>query len=231
MATLSTSITGPKLSEKSMRTVMLAMPVILIASTYIAFQVFDAWWGYPLGYLVGFIFYWTVWCLAFPTYILGGLGPVIDLFREGKPGIKDLGWKLHLLLWFWILFPLITIFIPKATQIGLIVLLGSILIGLVIGVTEELLWRGVYIRLFPNNAWLNMVYPSIMFGLWHISPQSVRASSMPGGVFSFVGYAVFLGLAYAYVARKTGSIRWCTLSHVIHDSLGLGALAYLAWFL
>jgi membrane protease YdiL (CAAX protease family) len=54
---------------------------------------------------------------------------------------------------------------------------------------------------------------------------------MPGGLYTFVGYAVLLGLAYAYYARKTGSIRWCTISHVFHDSLGLGALAYAVWFL
>jgi uncharacterized protein len=94
---------------------------------------------------------------------------------------------------------------------------------------DKILWRGVYVRLFPHSTWMSVIYPSIMFGIWHISPQSVRSSSMPGGVYSFVFYAILLGLAYAYVARKTGSIRWCTLSHVIHDSLGLGALAYAMW--
>jgi uncharacterized protein len=87
------------------------------------------------------------------------------------------------------------------------------------------------VRLFPNSTGMSEVYLSIMFGLWHISPQAVRSSSMPGEVFSFVYYAVLLGLAYAYVARKTGSIRWVTVSHGIHDALGLGGLAYSAWLL
>jgi membrane protease YdiL (CAAX protease family) len=52
---------------------------------------------------------------------------------------------------------------------------------------------------------------------------------MPGGIYSFLFYALVLGLAYEYVARRTGSIRWTTLSHVVHDSLGLGALAYAIW--
>lgn len=208
---------------------MLAMPLALIASTWAAFQVFTQWWGYPLGYLMGFVFYWVFWCLAFPVYALGGVRPVLELFKEGQPTFRKLGWKIHFLLWFWIAFPLFTIFLPRVGSVGLAVLAGSLLIGAVIGVTEELLWRGVYLRLFPNSTWMNMIYPSLMFGLWHISPQSVKASSMPGGVFLFVAYAVFLGLAYAYCARKTGSIRWVTLSHVIHDALGLGALAYAAW--
>jgi membrane protease YdiL (CAAX protease family) len=68
-----------------------------------------------------------------------------------------------------------------------------------------------------------------MFGLWHVAPQSVRTSSLPGGVASFVLYATVLGLLYAYYARHTGSIRWCTVSHCIHDALGLGAFVYSAW--
>lgn len=118
-----------------------------------------------------------------------------------------------------------------AVSVGIVVLFLSVLIGIVIGITEEVLWRGVYIRLFPNNTWMNMIYPSLMFGIWHISPQSVKTSTMPGGIFSFIFYALLLGLAYAYCARKTGTIRWVTVSHVIHDSLGLGALAYAAWIL
>jgi uncharacterized protein len=230
MTALSKPIAQPHLFERPhARLILMIMPFLLIPSTLIAFQVFDAWWGYPFGYLMGFVFYWAFWCLAFPVYMLGGLRPLLNLFREGNPGIRNLGLKLQFSLWFWIIFPLFTIFIPRAAQVGLAILLGSILIGIVIGVTEEILWRGVYVRLFPNNIWMNMIYPSIMFGIWHISPLSVRASSMPGGIYSFVGYAVLLGLAYAYYARKTGSIRWCTISHIIHDSLGLGALAYAIW--
>jgi uncharacterized protein len=163
--------------------------------------------------------------------MLGGVRQVLDLFNEGKPGFLKLGWKSHFLLWFWIIFPLTTIFIPRVGGVGLTILAYSILIGIAIGVTEEILWRGVYVRLFPKSTWLSVIYPSIMFSLWHIAPQSVKASTMPGGIYSFLFYALVLGLAYAYVARKTGSIRWTTLSHVIHDSFGLGALAYAIWLM
>ena len=46
---------------------------------------------------------------------------------------------------------------------------------------------------------------------------------------SFTAYSVALGLSYAYCARQTGSIRWCTVSHCIHDALGLGAFAFSSW--
>jgi uncharacterized protein len=73
-------------------------------------------------------------------------------------------------------------------------------------VTEEVLWRGVYMCLFPGQIWLNLVYPSLMFGLWHLAPQSVVANRLPGGAFSFVAYAVALGVSYAITVNQTGSI-------------------------
>ena len=140
--------------------------------------------------------------------------------------------RLTILLLAWpLVFPLMFAFLPRLARINLPVLLASLALGLVIGVTEEILWRGVFVRLFPDNIWLNTIYPSIMFGLWHICPLAVRPNSMPGGAVSFVLYAVVLGLSYAYYARKTGSIRWCTVSHCLHDTLGLGGLAYAAWLI
>jgi uncharacterized protein len=231
MSTLDLSLSLPRVVQEKKTAIMIAMPVVLTATTYAAFQIFNNWWGYPFGYLMGFTFYWVFWCLAFPACILGGVRPVIDLFKAEQPSFRKLGWKIHFLLWFWIAFPLFTIFISRIGSVTAAILAVSILIGIVIGVTEEILWRGVYLRLFPTNTWMNMIYPSLMFGIWHISPQSVISSSMPGGVFSFVFYAVLLGLAYSYCARKTGSILWVTLSHVIHDSLGLGAMAYSIWLM
>lgn len=156
---------------------ILAVPVVLIATMYAAFQGFDALFGFPLGYLMAFVF------------------------------------------------------IPKFADAYIPIIAVSILIGMVIGVTEELLWRGGYVRLFPEDIWLNTVYPSVMFGLWHIAPQSVQTSTLPGGAASFVLYALVLGLSYAYYARKTGSIRWCTVLYCIHDALGLGAFVYSAWLM
>jgi hypothetical protein len=42
-------------------------------------------------------------------------------------------------------------------------------------------------------------------------------------------YSVLLGLSYATAARRARSIRGATLSHCLHDALGLGGSAYAAW--
>ena len=85
--------------------------------------------------------------------------------------------------------------------------------------------------LFPGNVWLNLIYPSIMFGLWHLAPQSVVVNRMPGGAFSFVLYATLLGVTYAISVNQTKSIAWGTISHIIHDTLGLGGFVYITWLM
>lgn len=73
---------------------------------------------------------------------------------------------------------------------------------------------------------LSVVYPSLGFALWHLCPLSVMPSRHPGGTLAFVTYSFVLGVSYAYAARRTRSIFWTTVSHCLHDTLGLGALAY-----
>jgi hypothetical protein len=58
---------------------------------------------------------------------------------------------------------------------------------------------------------------------------SVLPSRYPGGMAGFVVYSTVLGLSYATAAQRTGSIRWCTIGHCLHDALGLGGFAYAAW--
>lgn len=94
-----------------------------------------------------------------------------------------------------------------------------------------MLWRGTYVRLFPGSIGLNTIYPTIGFAAWHIAPLSILPARFPGAPTSFLIYCLLLGLSYAYYARTTGSIRWCTVSHCIHDALGLGGFAYALWLM
>lgn len=140
-----------------------------------------------------------------------------------------LGWGLQAALWWPIIFPLAFRFIPKLGEANAAILIASVLLGVVIGVTEELLWRGVYVRAFPQSLWLSVVYPAVGFALWHIAPLAAHGNPSPGGTASFVGFALVLGLTWGLVAARTGSIRWTTFAHVVHDALGLGAFVYAAW--
>jgi membrane protease YdiL (CAAX protease family) len=89
------------------------------------------------------------------------------------------------------------------------------------------LWRGAYTRLFPGRLFLGYIYPTFGFAIWHLAPQSVHPIRMPGGVPAFIAGATFVGACWGWVAWRSGSIRWATLSHVLTDFLGLGATIYL----
>jgi len=205
---------------------MLVMPLALTATMYAVFHGFGAVWGMPWGWLAGFVVYWSVWCLALPWWVLGGWDGVLDLFRSPTPLPARSRALLYPLLAIPLLLPFWNRFLPAVGEANLTVLLISLALGILIGVTEEILWRGVYIRLFPDNVWLGCIYPAVMFGLWHVAPLSIARSTAPGGTLGFVLYAIFLGLAYGIYAWKTGSIRDTTLAHIAHDTLGLSGFLF-----
>lgn len=93
----------------------------------------------------------------------------------------------------------------------------SIIIGGVIGVTEEISIKQV----LWHHISCNMVL------VWHIAPQSVLPNQMPGGMPHFFFYALLLGLDWGLVAWRTDSIKWVIAGHCIHDSLGLSGFAFL----
>ncbi len=112
---------------------------------------------------------------------------------------------------------------PYAT---LPIVLASAAIAAVNAAGEEILWRGTYVRVFPGRRLLGHIYPALGFGVWHLAPQRVFPNPHPGGALSFVFVASLWGLLYGWVAQRTGSIRWTTLSHCLLDLSGLGATIY-----
>ena len=96
----------------------------------------------------------------------------------------------------------------------------AIPVAIINGVCEELLWRGLYIKVFPNNALLGVIFPAIGFAFWHISPQLIFPAEQ--GVWPFVTSTLFLGLSYGWIAYKTKSIKWNAISHSLGGILDLG---------
>lgn len=210
---------------------MIATPILLIISMWTIFINFSLYFGLQKGYLFSFIIYWVFWCFLIPLFSLKGLKPLIGLFKASIPRFGDRpDLTLSLLLWP-IIITIFFGFIPQLGKLSFSILIVSILLGFVNGFTEEILWRGVYVAMFPDNVWLNYIYPSVTFALWHICPISVIVTRFAGGIYSYLFAALLFGLSWGFYARKTGSIRWCAISHAIRDSLGIGGLIYVGWFL
>jgi uncharacterized protein len=210
--------------------IMIAAPIVLIASMYLMFQGFAAFFGSNRGYILGFLFYWIFWCISLPIAVLKPSG-VANLYRNGKPRSGKRSALIVLIISWPIALPFATFFLPNILSTSAAAILVSIALGITIGITEELLWRGVYTKLFPNRFWLGYIYPSITFGLWHLAPLSIQPANVPGGAFSFVFVSILLGLSWNYYAQKTGSIRWCTAAHVLNDTFGLAGLKWIPMLL
>jgi len=107
-----------------------------------------------------------------------------------------------------------------------LVLLSSAALAIVNAIAEEILWRGIYPRVFPRQLVRGYLYPAVGFALWHLVPQSIHKSRMRSGTKAFLAGAFFIGLGHGWVAWRTRSIRWTVLTHILIDFLGLGGLIY-----
>ncbi len=207
---------------------VIILPLVLIGIMLAAYKGFHNLFGFPLGYLMAFTLYWVFWCFLVPVLFLGGVRAVFRLFIPAY-SLWNISPITHLFLWWPLLFPLLFIFLPRIRRAGFGVLLLSLVLGIINGIVEEILWRGLFLDYFPGNLIWGIVYPSIMFGVWHICPQSILENKLPGGVFSFILYSILLGLTYGFAAGQTGSIFWPAVSHILHDTLGLGGFTYSVW--
>lgn len=212
----------------SIRPIVLVLtPPFLLLTTYFAYRFLVGRLGPRRGYLAGFLFYWLAWCLLLPLVLLGPQG-FLDLFRLEGTGLGD-PWWLGLIA---LLIPLALGYgyaFPRALRRrpGWSVLLVSAALALVNGTLEEVLWRGTYAAVFPNDWLLAILFPALGFGLWHLAPQSVHPNTAPGGRWSLVAVAAALGLLWGWVAYSGGSILWVVVSHILFDFAGLGGRLYL----
>lgn len=67
--------------------------------------------------------------------------------------------------------------LPNLQHATVAVVAFALVIATVNAMLEEVLWRGVYIHLFPDRLSLGWLYPAVMFALWHVSPTSVLGST------------------------------------------------------
>lgn len=200
------------------RSYLLLLPLILIATTAIIFYISSHYLGNNLGYIVGFSFYYIFWCYG-TTLALLGKTEFVSLFKEANPLFSKKNWYLIIIFFMIAMGTIMMYLFPSINQATLTLIMIAIPIAFVHGIGEEALWRGLYIKTFPNNILLGIIYPSIAFALWHLSPQLVFPAE---NLLGFIASTFFLGFSYALIAFKTGSIKWVILLHVLGSLLALG---------
>jgi len=185
------------------------------------FALASRWLGADAGYLLGFVFYWLFWCLLIPRVLLGK-AEFAAILRDHAP-LLSRGISLAALLWLVVMLSAIFMYAGEFIRAPLVLILLAIPLATVNGFCEEILWRGLYARLFPSKPWLSILYPAAGFALWHIAPQIIfPAENIP----VFIISTFFLALPYGFIAWRTGSARWTAISHSLSGILALSG--YLA---
>jgi membrane protease YdiL (CAAX protease family) len=188
--------------------IVIIAPPILIAVMYPIFQLFAGIFSenWRTGWFLGLVIYWLLWGAAFPMWAIGK-EKLLVMVRPRRPDIK-----IVLLVAFPLLMAALYRFIPgmeyKKESVLTILLLFSTAFGN--GFFEEVLWRGVYMQLFPENYFFRIIWPSTWFALWHYVPGSVSPS---GNVIGLIIGAGFLGFYSSYLAKWTNTIWWSIVAH------------------
>lgn len=199
----------------------LALPLLLLPVMGGVFVLAARWLGAEAGYLLGFGFYWLFWCLLVPRWLLGK-DEFSTILRDRAPLFSRSN-GLAATLWFIVTLVAILMYIGNFLRAPLPLILLAIPLATINGFCEEIFWRGLYVRLFPRNPWLSILYPSLGFALWHLAPQVVFPAE---NITGFIVSTFFLALPYGYIAYRTGSAKWTAFSHSLSGILALSG--YLA---
>jgi membrane protease YdiL (CAAX protease family) len=190
--------------------VAILIPPILIAVMYPVFLLLVGSLNDRIAWYLGLASYWVIWGVVFPLVIIGK-NDIKKLIRPRKLNRKVL---------FLIAIPLLGASAARLVPgmeyskegVWISVLILSTAFGN--GFFEEVLWRGVYVNLFPNNILYRMIWPSICFGLWHFVPGSVFHDNVISLLCLMFG-AGLMGLYLSYLAKKMNTVWWPIVVHTI----------------
>jgi membrane protease YdiL (CAAX protease family) len=116
------------------------------------------------------------------------------------------------MVFFYPIMALIGTFLFEQEKRGAWEIVVWILMSLGNGFFEEILWRGVYLHLFPEDKLRGFAWPTFWFALWHYAPGSISPWT---GVWTLMAGAAGLGACVGWLALKTRSIRWSVVSHTL----------------
>jgi membrane protease YdiL (CAAX protease family) len=192
--------------------IAIVIPPVLIAIMYpVFYSLVETLAIDRIAWYIGLAIYWLIWGAAFPLLMIGK-DKVKKLVRPQKPNVKIL-----LLISIPLLGALATrLFVPgmgyEKESVCILLLLLSTPFGN--GFFEEILWRGVYVTLFPKSVFYRMIWPSVWFAIWHYVPGSVLHENITGFIGLMVGSGL-MGLYLSYLTTKTNTLWWSIVIHVL----------------
>ena len=196
------------------RLVVLLTPVAVPVSMAGVFAALERRLPARSAYTAGFAIYWAGWCLALPVSVLGPRRAL----RVLTAGRRPTGGETAALL-LPVLGAAATELVPGRGLIDRRVLATMAGTAAVNATLEELLWRGMFLEVFPDDPVRGALWPLAGFSVWHLAPQIVLPSRH--GRAGFVLGAAVVGAASTYVSWRTRGLRWVLLPHVATDACGV----------
>ena len=199
----------------------LAMPLVVPAGMRVLFPMLARRLGGRRGYLAGFAVYWAG-CYLVPLALLGRRR-TWALLREPPGPLPRPRWLGALAL----LVPPVgavgTELLPalRGADPALVATAGAM--AAVNATGEELLWRGLFVATFPDDAVRGWLWPAIGFTAWHLAPTSVRPARQSR---MFLAGSALIGVGFGWVAWRTGSLRLTLPAHLLTDASGLPAARF-----
>jgi membrane protease YdiL (CAAX protease family) len=191
--------------NKKQQIAIAALPMLVLVMLGV-YQADARLFGSGLGWYVGFLFYWPVWCVLYPLWMLGWDG-FRGLFRSRRLRLSEWG-----LMFFYPAMAFIGTFLFEQRQREISEMILYVFMSFGNGFFEEILWRGVYIKLFPEDKLWGFLWPTLWFAIWHYAPGSISPWT---NVWVLMGGALGLGACVGWLAMKTDSIRWSMISHTL----------------
>jgi membrane protease YdiL (CAAX protease family) len=198
---------------------ILALPLVLYGTMYALFTILVHWLGKDIGYLLGFTGYWLIFGLAIPALLAKRVN-FGSLLNDRTPLFTRQNWIAAML---WVVVTGVTLIMYGETFLAgpFSLILIALPLATLNGFCEEIFWRGMFVKVFPDNSWLGIVYPAIGFAIWHFIPQSVFPAD---NVYGFVVSTLLLGLVYGFIAYRTGSAKWTAFSHSLNGYIALSGM-------
>jgi membrane protease YdiL (CAAX protease family) len=170
---------------------------------------------------------WVPWILTYWALLL-----LLVLVGAGRPGIKRwMGPPRGSWLWsalaVGLALPALTVFLGSTHLLRPAqVWVPWLLVALINPFLEEWYWRGLLLDTAHKwPTWLALGVTSLFFSLNHLLGIGVTSI---GGRHPFLLLNTFvLGVIFGLIYKKTGSLRWVIVSHIIADLFGLSVPVFL----
>ena len=206
-------------TEQIRRLVVLLTPVAVPVSMAGVFAALGRHLPPRTAYNAGFAIYWAGWGVAVPTAVLGPRRALHVLTSGRRP---TAGQAAALLLP--VAGAVTTELLPRRGLVNPPVLAAMVASAVVNATTEELVWRGMFLEVFPEDVVRGALWPLAGFSLWHLAPQIVFPSRR--GRWAFVAGAAVVGSASALASWRGRGVRWVLLPHVATDACGVTAARF-----